>query len=54
MSNVKIREAIHNLKVNPNASTTASRIRDFTRMHESPTFFNSKVEKDPKGFIDSR
>ena len=37
--------------MNPNASTTASRIRDFIRMIP-PTFFGSKVEKDPQGFID--
>ena len=39
------------VKVNSNANTTASRIMDFTRKY-SPTSFNSKVEEDPKGFID--
>ena len=65
MSNVEIRVAIHILtqalatqvardtrvKVNPNASTTSSRITDFTRMNP-PTCFGSKVMEDPQGFID--
>ncbi|WMV24828.1 hypothetical protein MTR67_018213 [Solanum verrucosum] len=65
MSNVEIRSAIHNLtqvlatqvagdarvQVNSNASTTVSRIRDFTRMIP-PTFFVSKVEEYLQGFID--
>ena len=65
MSNVEIRVAIHcstqvlatqvakdaRVKVNPNAITTASVIRDFTRTNP-PTFFGSKVEQDPQGFID--
>ena len=39
------------VQVNPNASTTTLRMRDFTRTNTS-TFFGSKVEKDPQGFID--
>ena len=39
------------VQVNSNSSTTASSIRDLTRMNP-PTFFVSKVEKDPQGYID--
>ena len=60
MSNVEIRADIHSLtqvletqmdrenrvKLNLSISINASRIRDFTRMNP-PTFFGSKVEKDP-------
>ena len=37
-------------KVNPTASNTSSRIRDFTTMNP-PTFFGSNMEEDPQGFI---
>ena len=35
----------------PNASTTASRIREFMRMNP-PTFHGTNVDEDPQGFID--
>ena len=34
----------------PNASTPASRIRDFTRINH-PTFYCTKVDEDTQGFI---
>ncbi|TMX01787.1 hypothetical protein EJD97_023617 [Solanum chilense] len=65
MSIVEIRSVIHSLtqvlatqvsidarvQVNPNANTTISRIRAFIRIN-SPTFYGSKVEEEPLGFID--
>lgn len=65
MSNVDIRETINimnqvlstqvdsdtRVHLNPNASTTASKNRDFERMNP-PTFFGFKVEEDSQGFID--
>ena len=38
------------VQVNPNANATTSRIRVLTRMNPL-TFFGSKVEEDPQGFI---
>ena len=38
------------VKVNLHSGTTASRVRNFTRMN-STTLFGSKVEDDPQGFI---
>ena len=36
---------------NQQIATTASHLRDFTRMNPS-TFYGSKVEEDPQEFID--
>ena len=38
-------------RVQENASTTASRLRDFTSTNQ-PMFFGSKVNEDPQDFID--
>lgn len=43
-----VRDAKAQLKHND--STTTSRIRDLTTMNP-PTFFGSKVEENPQGFI---
>ena len=37
--------------VNPNASSTISKIKEFMRRNP-PTFFVSNMEEDPQGFID--
>ena len=37
--------------MNPNVGTTATRVRDSTRMNP-PEFHGSKVEEDPQEFID--
>ena len=64
ISNVDIKKSIHSLnqildtrvsndtmvQVNPNTSTTASRIRDLKK-NNPLTFFGSKGEEDPPGYI---